>query len=198
MTCLIRKHLGTLIPIFINPLFDVIFSVQRGAPAFCKRYLRPNRPLAATLFLLRKAQPMNGDTQCTQIQNYFRRIDLHCQAYAYFAWIWILEVAPMNAEKNRRSSIAEIDYARDTLFGPIPMQATCRVRLADVQQDGYTLRELTIVGEVPDYLSKSAIIRVALDGRIEAGPVREYYATHDQGEEQFKLLFENEHRRRMH
>jgi hypothetical protein len=37
-----------------------------------------------------------------------------------------------------------------------------------------------------------------MDGRIEAGPVREHYAVQDNGEEQFKLLFENEHRRRMH
>lgn len=104
----------------------------------------------------------------------------------------------MNAEKNRRSSIAEIDYSRDTLFGPVAMQATCRVRLDTVEQNGHTLRELTILGDVPDYLSKSAIIRVALDGRIEAGPIREHYAIEDHGEAQFKLLFENEHRRRVH
>lgn len=103
----------------------------------------------------------------------------------------------MNADKARRSSIAEIDYSRDTLFGPIPMQATCRVRLATIEHDGHSLRELTIIGDVPDYLPKSAIIRVAMDGRIEAGPVREHYAVQDNGEEQFKLLFENEHRRRM-
>lgn len=104
----------------------------------------------------------------------------------------------MNAEKNLRSSIAEIDYSRDTLFGPIPMQATCRVRLATVEQDGHTLRELTIIGDVPDYLSKSSIIRIALDGRIEAGPIKEHGAVLDRGEERFRLLFENEHRRRMH
>lgn len=104
----------------------------------------------------------------------------------------------MNADKTRRSSIAEIDYSRDTLFGPIPMQATCRVRIATIEHDGQSLRELTIIGDVPDYLPKSAIIRVAMDGRIEAGPVREHYAVQDNGEEQFKLVFENEHRRRMH
>jgi hypothetical protein len=104
----------------------------------------------------------------------------------------------MNAEKNRRSSIAEIDYSRDTLFGPIPMQATCRVRLATLVQDGHTLRELTIIGDVPDYLSKSAIIRIALEGQIEAGPIRYHYATQDSGEEQFTLVFEDEHRRQMH
>ncbi|WP_296183919.1 hypothetical protein [Pseudomonas sp. UBA1879] len=104
----------------------------------------------------------------------------------------------MNAEKTLRSSIAEIDYSRDTLFGPIPMQATCRVRLATIEHDGHALRELTIIGDVPDYLSKSSIIRVAMDGRIEAGPVRDHYATEDSGEAQFRLLFENEHRRRAH
>lgn len=104
----------------------------------------------------------------------------------------------MNTEKTRRSSIAEIDYSRDTLFGPIPMQATCRVRLATIEHDGHALRELTIIGEVPDYLPKSTVIRVAMDGCIEAGPVRDHYAVHDQGEEQYKLLFENEHRPRMH
>lgn len=104
----------------------------------------------------------------------------------------------MNAEKNVRSSIAEIDYSRDTLFGPIPMQATCRVRLATVEQDGHTLRELTIIGEVPDFLSKSAIIRVAVDGKIESGPIREHYAVKDNGEQQFKLLFEDEQVRRVH
>jgi hypothetical protein len=109
-----------------------------------------------------------------------------------------MEVVAMNADRNRRSSIAEIDYSRETLFGPIPMQATCRVRLATVEQDGHTLRELTIIGDVPDYLSKSAIIRIAMDGRIEAGPIREHFAIDDGGEEHFKLLFENEHRRRVH
>jgi hypothetical protein len=109
-----------------------------------------------------------------------------------------MEVANMNAEKNRRSSIAEIDYSRDTLFGPIPMQATCRVRLATVEMDGHSFRELTIIGEVPDDLPKSAIIRVALDGRIEAGPIREHYAIEHNGEEQFRLLFENEHHRSVH
>ena len=104
----------------------------------------------------------------------------------------------MNADKTRRSGIAEIDYSRDTLFGPIPMQATCRVRLATIEHDGHGLRELTIIGDVPEYLPKSAIIRIAMDGRIEAGPVREHYSVQDNGEEQFKLLFENEHRRRMH
>ncbi len=104
----------------------------------------------------------------------------------------------MNAEKNLRSSIAEIDYSRDTLFGPIPMQATCRVRLATIEMDGHTLRELTIIGDVPDYLSKSAIIRIAMDGRIESGRIREHYAIEDNGEEHFRLLFEHEQRPVMH
>lgn len=108
------------------------------------------------------------------------------------------EVADMNFEKDSRSGIAEIDYSRDTLFGPIPMQATCRVRLATVEQDGHRLRELTILGEVPDYLPKSAVIRVALEGQIEAGPIRDHYTAAEANEEAFKLLFENERRRSMH
>ena len=109
----------------------------------------------------------------------------------------------MNAEKNNRSGIAEIDYSRETLFGPVPMQATCRVRLATVEQNGQTLRELTILGEVPDYLLKSTVIRVALEGNIEAGPIRDYFETkgsqmNGNGEESFRLLFENEHRRALH
>jgi hypothetical protein len=104
----------------------------------------------------------------------------------------------MNAENNRRSGIAEIDYSRDTLFGPIPMQATCRVRLDTIEHNGHSLRELTIIGDVPDYLPKTSIIRVAIEGRIEAGPVREHYAVRDDGEELFKVLFENEHKRSMH
>jgi hypothetical protein len=128
--------------------------------------------------------------------NYFKRIGLHCQASVHIEWI--LRLFVMITEKSRRSSIAEIDYSRDTLFGPIPMQATCRVRLATVEQDGHRLRELTILGEVPDYLSKSAIIRVALDGRIESGPILDHYSVMDTEEKQFKLLFENEHRRSVH
>ena len=104
----------------------------------------------------------------------------------------------MNAEKNLRSSIAEIDYSRETLFGPVPMQATCRVRLATVELDGELLRELVIIGDVPDYLARSAVIRVALDGRIEAGPVREHGLVREGEEDAFRLLFENEHRRHMH
>lgn len=107
-------------------------------------------------------------------------------------------VADMNIEKDSRAGIAEIDYSRETLFGPIPMQATCRVRLTTVEQDGHWLRELTILGEVPDYLSKSAVIRVALEGRIEAGPIRDQFAVRDADEAQFKLLFENEHHRAVH
>ncbi|EPJ90287.1 MULTISPECIES: hypothetical protein [Pseudomonas] len=102
----------------------------------------------------------------------------------------------MSTDQDQRTSIAEIDYSRDTLFGPIPMQATCRVRLATVEHAGHRLRELTILGEVPDYLSKSTVIRVALDGRIEAGPIRDQFPVRDADEAQFKLLFENEHRRR--
>ena len=104
----------------------------------------------------------------------------------------------MNFEKDSRSGIAEIDYSRDTLFGPIPMQATCRVRLATVEQDGHRLRELTILGEVPVYLPKSAVIRVALEGQIEAGPIRDHYTAAEANEQAFKLLFENERRRSMH
>lgn len=104
----------------------------------------------------------------------------------------------MNAQKMLGSSIAEIDYSRDTLFGPIPMQATCRVRLETVEQDGHRLRELTIIGEVPDYLAKSSAIRVAVEGRIEAGPIIEHYAADTAQEKQFKLRFENEHRRSYH
>jgi len=104
----------------------------------------------------------------------------------------------MNAEKNTRSSIAEIDYSRDTLFGPIPMQATCRVRLATIEQGGQSLRELIIIGDVPDYLTKSSVIRVAMEGRIEAGPIREHKILNEGSEGTFRLLFENEHRRRMH
>lgn len=104
----------------------------------------------------------------------------------------------MNIEKNNRSGIAEIDYSRDTLFGPVPMQATCRVRLTTVEQNGQRLRELTILGEVPDYLLKSAVIRVALEGKIEAGPIRDCYEMSSVSEKPFKLLFENEHRRAMH
>ncbi|MDH0745471.1 hypothetical protein N5D61_03810 [Pseudomonas sp. GD03842] len=104
----------------------------------------------------------------------------------------------MNAEKNRRSSIAEIDYSRDTLFGPVPMQATCRVRLSTVEQNGQSLRELVILGAVPDYLSRSSIIRVALDGRIEAGPIREHGSVKDGDQEAFRLLFEDEQPRRVH
>lgn len=104
----------------------------------------------------------------------------------------------MNTEKNSRSSIAEIDYSRDTLFGPIAMQATCRVRLATIEQGGQSLRELIIIGDVPDYLAKSAVIRVAMEGRIEAGPIREHSMISEEGEGTFRVLFENEHRRRMH
>lgn len=104
----------------------------------------------------------------------------------------------MNAEKFRRSSIAEIDYSRDTLFGPVPMQATCRVRLATVEHGGVWLRELVIVGDVPDYLARSAVIRVAMEGRIEAGPIREQGSIRDGEEHAFRVLFENEHPRRMH
>ncbi|OCR26400.1 hypothetical protein AFK24_03680 [Pseudomonas syringae] len=100
----------------------------------------------------------------------------------------------MNTDKDQ-TGIAEIDYSRDTLFGPIPMQATCRVRLTTVEHGGNRLRELTILGDVPDYLSKSTVIRVALDGRIEAGPIRDQFSVRDADEAQFKLLFENEHRR---
>jgi len=104
----------------------------------------------------------------------------------------------MNTLKMLGSSIAEIDYSRDTLFGPIPMQATCRVRLETVEQEGHCLRELTIIGEVPDYLAKSSIIRVALEGRIEAGPIVDHYAAHNGQEAAFKLLFENEYPRSFH
>ncbi|WP_341520572.1 hypothetical protein AABC73_19615 [Pseudomonas sp. G.S.17] len=104
----------------------------------------------------------------------------------------------MSTDKDHRAGIAEIDYSRDTLFGPIPMQATCRVRLATVQHGGHRLRELTILGDVPDYLSNSTVIRVALGGRIEAGPIRDQFAVRDADEAQFKLLFENEHRRAAH
>ncbi|MGV6394787.1 hypothetical protein ACTUVN_004907 [Pseudomonas caspiana] len=104
----------------------------------------------------------------------------------------------MNFEKDSRSGIAEIDYSRDTLFGPIPMQATCRVRLATVEQDGRRLRELTILGEVPDYLPKAAVIRVALEGQIEAGPIRDHYTAAEADVQAFKLLFENERKRSMH
>lgn len=104
----------------------------------------------------------------------------------------------MNVDKDNCSGIAELDYARDTMFGPIPMQATCRVRLTTVEQNGQQLRELTIIGEVPDYLLKSSLIRVALEGKIEAGPIREHYLANDTNEELFKLLFENEHHRSMH
>lgn len=107
-------------------------------------------------------------------------------------------VANMNIDKKNRSGIAEIDYSRDTLFGPIPMQATCRVMLTTIEQNGRSLRELTIIGEVPDYLCKSAVIRVALEGRIEAGPIKDHYTVAEPNEERFKLLFENEHRRSLH
>jgi hypothetical protein len=108
------------------------------------------------------------------------------------------EVNLMNAETPLGSGLAEIDYSRDTLFGPIPMQATCRVRLATIEHNGDTLRELTVLGEVPEYLAKSTVVRVAMEGRIEAGPVREHYAVQANGEEQFKLLFEDEHGQRPH
>ncbi|HEX8596171.1 MAG TPA: hypothetical protein VF682_23235 [Pseudomonas sp.] len=104
----------------------------------------------------------------------------------------------MDIEKDYRAGIAEIDYSRDTLFGPIPMQATCRVRLSTVEQDGQRLRELTILGDMPDYLAKSSVIRVALEGRVEAGPIRYQFPVRDADEQQFKLLFENEHRRAIH
>ena len=104
----------------------------------------------------------------------------------------------MSAYKDQHTGIAEIDYSRDTLFGPIPMQATCRVRLATVEYHGHPMRELTILGDVPDYLAKSTVIRVAFDGRIEAGPIREQFSVRDADQAQFKLLFENEHRRTTH
>jgi hypothetical protein len=104
----------------------------------------------------------------------------------------------MNTDNDDTSSLAEIDYSRDTLFGPIPMQATCRVRLASVEHGGDNLRELTILGDVPEYLPKSTVIRVAMAGHIEAGPVREHHVVRDNGEEQLKVIFENEHPLRVH
>jgi hypothetical protein len=99
----------------------------------------------------------------------------------------------VNTDNDNAFSIAEIDYSRDTLFGPIPMQATCRVQLASVEHGGHRLRELTIFGDVPEYLPKSTVIRVAMEGRIEAGPVRQHYVVRDNGEQHFKVVFENEH-----
>lgn len=104
----------------------------------------------------------------------------------------------MNVEKDPRAGIAEIDYSRDTLFGPIPMQATCRVRLTTVERDGQQLRELTIVGDIPDDLGKSMIIRVALEGRIEAGPIQHQGTMLDVEHNEMKILFRNERKRLMH
>jgi hypothetical protein len=104
----------------------------------------------------------------------------------------------MSVEKDPRAGIAEIDYSLDTLFGPIPMQATCRVRLVTVERDGQPLRELTIVGDVPDDLDKSRIIRVALEGRIEAGPIQHQDSLLDVEHKELKILFRNEHERLMH
>jgi hypothetical protein len=108
------------------------------------------------------------------------------------------EAIQMNVEKDARSGIAEIDYSRDTLFGPIPMQATCRVRLVNVERDGEELRELTIVGDLPDGLGKSMVIRVALDGKIEAGPIERQDSLNDAEPHEFRILFKNERKRSMH
>ena len=109
-----------------------------------------------------------------------------------------VEATDMNVEEDCLSGIAEIDYSRDTLFGPIPMQATCSVELATVELNGQRLRELTIHGDVPDYLSKSTVVRVALEGKVEAGPVRERITDDGAGSNGLRLVFENEHHPTQH
>ncbi|MBF8780246.1 hypothetical protein [Pseudomonas fulva] len=81
----------------------------------------------------------------------------------------------------------ELDYVRDTLFGPVAQRVECLVQLAPLDLRGRPGLQLHIAPPLPNKLDRSHSLAFVWEGRAYHGVVRHHGKCGDGG---LKLLLE--------
>ena len=85
------------------------------------------------------------------------------------------------------SACLELDYVRDTLFGPLSQRVECQVQLAPLQLGGRQGLQLHIAPPLPKKLDRSHSLAFVWEGKAYHGVVRHHGKCGDGG---IKLLLE--------
>ncbi|MCO7514269.1 hypothetical protein NJF44_11980 [Pseudomonas guariconensis] len=72
------------------------------------------------------------------------------------------------------SACLELDFVRDTLFGPVAQRAECHVQVAALNLQGCPALRLHINPPLPDKLERAHSVAFVWDGRSYHGVVRDH------------------------
>ncbi|WP_411564765.1 hypothetical protein [Pseudomonas shirazensis] len=79
------------------------------------------------------------------------------------------------------SACLELDYVRDTLFGPVAHRAECHVQFAPVNLQGAPALRLHVSPPLPAKLQSAHSVAFSIDGRSYHGVVRQHGKCGDGG-----------------
>ena len=72
------------------------------------------------------------------------------------------------------STCLQLDYVRDTLFGPVAKRVECHVQVAAVNLQGRPGMRLLVCAPVPDKLDRSHSVAFVWEGHSYHGVVRDH------------------------
>ncbi|MDF0731814.1 hypothetical protein P0Y43_13950 [Pseudomonas entomophila] len=79
------------------------------------------------------------------------------------------------------SNSLQLDYVRDTLFGPVALSVECQVQLAALNLQGRPAMRLHILPPLPDKVERAHSVAFTWDGRTYRGVVRDHGKCGDGG-----------------
>lgn len=79
------------------------------------------------------------------------------------------------------STPLQLDYVRDTLFGPVARSVECQVQLAALSLQGRPALRLHILPPLPDKVDRAHSVAFVWDGRSYHGVVRDHGKCGDGG-----------------
>lgn len=89
--------------------------------------------------------------------------------------------ALMKMPRPAPSTPLQLDYVRDTLFGPVARSVECHVQLAAINLQGRPALRLHILAPLPEKVDRAHSVAFVWDGRSYHGVVRDHGKCGDGG-----------------
>jgi hypothetical protein len=92
-----------------------------------------------------------------------------------------LSRSAMKSTYRASSACLELDFVRDTLFGPVAQRVECHVQLAAINLQGCPALRLHVSPPLPAKLDRAHSVAFTWDGRSYRGVVRDHGRCGDGG-----------------
>lgn len=87
----------------------------------------------------------------------------------------------MKSNYRASSACLELDFVRDTLFGPVAQRAECHMQIAPINLQGCPALRVHVEPPLPPKLDRAHSVAFTLDGRSYHGVVRDHGKCGDGG-----------------